>query len=224
MRLTLFFISIFFSCGLLNSQIVWLNDKINLQAEASDTKAEAVFKFKNEGTYSVTITGISSNCGCTTAEIDKKVYNPGESGEIKAILDFGFKTGLQTEEIIIELDDPSNPNKNLLFNVDIPQLLKISPKRIYWLKSKPLEERSVLIEATGTEKFIITSIISGNPNINLFLNPVKDGKLYRLVIKPTGPLSSDYFKMLSSGHHKIRFNVKLPEEIHKSYFIPARIY
>ena len=44
-------------------------------------KATHKFRFSNTGSETLVITDVRSTCGCTVPELDKKSYEPGESGE-----------------------------------------------------------------------------------------------------------------------------------------------
>ena len=44
------------------------------------TKNDCELKFKNTGTALLKITNVHAPCGCTVTNLDKKEYEPGESG------------------------------------------------------------------------------------------------------------------------------------------------
>jgi hypothetical protein len=46
----------------------------------------AVFQIKNTGNYPLIISQVSTSCGCTAAEWEKKPIEPGKTTEIKAIM------------------------------------------------------------------------------------------------------------------------------------------
>ncbi len=53
------------------------------------------FEFKNTSNRAVTITGLDTSCSCTLAELEKRIYAPGESGRVHVMFEVGDQTGLQ---------------------------------------------------------------------------------------------------------------------------------
>ncbi len=57
--------------------------------------AEYTFKYKNTGTAPLKITNITTDCGCTVPEYDKKPVLPGEKAKIKVTFDSqGFRNNI----------------------------------------------------------------------------------------------------------------------------------
>lgn len=59
------------------------------------------FIFKNEGTKSLTVTGIDSGCGCTRVNMPDKTIAPGAEGQIEVIYDSSGEIGKQLKTITI---------------------------------------------------------------------------------------------------------------------------
>ncbi len=76
-------------------------------------KVEHVFKFKNTGDSDLIIRRTKASCGCTAIAPSKKVIAPGEEGEIKAIFDSKGRSGPQSKQITVTLNDPEAPTVNL---------------------------------------------------------------------------------------------------------------
>ncbi len=74
---------------------------------------EMRFPFTNTGMHSVTIKRLHSYCGCTTPEMEKDVYAPGESGVIRVNFDPTGRHGIQVKRIMVYTDDPVLPVKTL---------------------------------------------------------------------------------------------------------------
>ena len=60
-----------------------------------------VFEFKNISDKPLVINFVSSSCGCTTPEYDKKPVMPGGSGKIKVAYDPAGRPGVFSKEIVI---------------------------------------------------------------------------------------------------------------------------
>jgi hypothetical protein len=62
---------------------------------------ERTFKFTNTGNDTLLISEVEVQCGCTEAEVSKKVLLPGESSTIKISLDTETLSGLSVRKIIV---------------------------------------------------------------------------------------------------------------------------
>ncbi|MCF8335857.1 MAG: DUF1573 domain-containing protein, partial [Bacteroidales bacterium] len=85
----------------------------NFGTARQNSKIEYVFRFKNTGKSNLKIRKLRSTCGCTTAELDKKVIAPGESSSFKAIFHTGEREGHQHKSIYFISNDPDNSNLRL---------------------------------------------------------------------------------------------------------------
>lgn len=73
------------------AQLSWPTTVAQPEVSLVDKSVEAVFPFTNAGEDAIEITSVKSDCSCTVAKLDKQVYQPGESGEIKATFTFGAR-------------------------------------------------------------------------------------------------------------------------------------
>lgn len=118
---------------------------IDAQAGPKDKEYVGVYAFTNTGRESVTIANVSSSCGCTTPELNKKTYAPGESGEIKAKFDFGSRTGKQSKTITVLIEGEPKERIQLRLNVEIPQPLAIAPRVLSWSAEENLKPKTITI-------------------------------------------------------------------------------
>lgn len=120
--------------------------RLTYEAGINQASQKAVFPFTNTGEAAITITKIGTSCGCTTAELEKKTYAPGESGEIEAVFDFGARRGLQKKTVTVNTDDPDTPYTQLFIEVDIPERYTVDPRVLQWYMGNPREPKSTRIE------------------------------------------------------------------------------
>ena len=93
-----------------------------------------LFAFVNDGETTVTIEAVNSSCGCTTAALDKKVYAPGEKGELRARFDLGQRRGLQTKTISVKIQN--EPMATILtLAVAIAEPMKVLPSLVLWKRA-----------------------------------------------------------------------------------------
>lgn len=66
---------------------------------------ENVFKFSNTGKKDLEIKDVRSSCGCTVAQPNKKLFKPGESGELKVSFDSKNRSGRTSRTITLVTND-----------------------------------------------------------------------------------------------------------------------
>ncbi len=74
------------------------------------------FWVKNSGTALLNITGVSTSCGCTKAEVDKEVLQPGEQAQLIISYDPGTHKGLVgpiKRMVYIQSNDPLHQEVSL---------------------------------------------------------------------------------------------------------------
>ena len=86
---------------------------------SSQKQIEKEFVFKNTGKRDLIIRKIRTTCGCTTANLEKKVLKPGEYSSFKAVFKFGSRKGMQRKSIYVISNDPSNPQERLTISGEI---------------------------------------------------------------------------------------------------------
>ena len=112
----------------------------------TDLKVEVAFPFVNTGSETVTIDSVHSSCGCTTTELAKTEYKPGESGSIKAIFTFGDRVGAQHKTITVIESEGDKPTTVLLeLFVDIPETVGIEPRVQFWKQNDAPAARPIVI-------------------------------------------------------------------------------
>ena len=72
---------------------------LDVKADSGVAQLAVKFPFKNTGDKKVTIFSAESDCGCTTTGLEKKEYEPGESGVITANFAVGDRVGPQSKQI-----------------------------------------------------------------------------------------------------------------------------
>ncbi|MCC6681685.1 MAG: DUF1573 domain-containing protein [Phycisphaeraceae bacterium] len=131
---------------LASAQLAWEQREVKLDSRLGDEAVEAKFKFTNQGKQPVTITSVKSSCGCATADLEKKVYKPGDSGQVDARFILGDRVGSQSKRIVVRTDSEDSPITTLTIKVDIPEVLRIRPRLVYWRAG---EKREVMAGASA---------------------------------------------------------------------------
>lgn len=166
--------------------IEWTNPRVELVAQVDQDRAEAAFHFKNTGPQKIAIVDVRTSCGCTTATLDKRVYEPGEEGEIKAVFNLAGRSGNQEKVIQVLSDDSPEKPMNLVLNVTIPDAFIIEPRLLIWKKSDAAEapEQFATLTPVGNLKLSVGALKSDNPDFEARLVTEEEGRRFKIVVKP----------------------------------------
>ena len=165
------------------AELQWLKPAQDFQATPEQGKVEAHFAFKNTGTTTVTVKSITTSCGCTTATLDKKVYQPGEGGEIVAVYKFPFQHGALRKLVTVVTDDHPKEPTILDIRVFVHEPFEVKPALVYWRTGAAPEAKAVQLLADGYPVHV-KSVTSSNPRLAATLQTVKAGEEYTVAIKP----------------------------------------
>lgn len=177
------------------AELVWAEKKISLKATPDRETVEARFHFTNSGNAAIEIQQIQSSCGCTTAELDKRTYAPGESGEIVAKFTLGARLGIQTKTIAVKTRGVEEP-MTLTLVVDIPEVLRIRPTFVYWVQGEAPKPRTMTIDVQSDTPVEKMTVACSNPLMTPVLKEVTKGLRYELTVTP-GRTDKVLFSMLT---------------------------
>ncbi len=127
----------------LGAQLSFENTEIRVDLEFGVDRVSRDFVFTNVGDSPVELLDVRSSCGCTTAALEKKVYEPGESGKLTAVFDVGQRVGEQSNSIMVRTDHPERSIHSLIFVVDIPRPLTLSHRFLIWQRNGSADTRRV---------------------------------------------------------------------------------
>ncbi len=157
---------------------------LELEPVVGDTFADFSFPFKNTGPQTIQIVEIVSSCGCTTAELEQRSYQPGESGELKGRFVFEGRTGFQHKKITLKTNDPQQPLIQLSIHLEIPQLVSVTPQFVYWQLGGELEEKIITLKLNE-------QVQASAPQLNYMeslwqvqVHTILPGQTYQVRIKP----------------------------------------
>jgi hypothetical protein len=81
-----------------------------------------VFQVRNAGGETLEITGVSTSCGCTTAEIGSRSLSPGETTDLTVTYDpqaHDGATGEFMRVVYVRSNDPETPEASLTVRVTV---------------------------------------------------------------------------------------------------------
>ncbi len=82
-------------------------------------KLEHVFDILNDTGVSMQIREVTVSCGCTASEVSKKDLAPGESSQVKVILDTAGYKGFIEQFVYVNTDSALKPVVKLTVKVEI---------------------------------------------------------------------------------------------------------
>lgn len=179
-----------------------------------------IFVFKNTGNADLIISDIENSCSCTLSKLanDKKVYAPGESGQILA----GYtdtQLGQVLKHIYISSNDPGNPKAELAIKAAIVAPIDYTKK----LELSPLKDNGgiddIVVKSLDNKPFSITGFQSTNNCIEVQFNPQE--KATQFVLKP----KVDMVKIKNSasdGSFKISLSHPDCEVVSGTFSAPSR--
>ena len=197
------------------AQLKWDKPVQKFDRSPEDREIEARYGFRNTGTTAITIKSLRSSCGCTTAKLEKKVYAPGESGEVTLNFRFGDRKGLHRKGVTVNTDEKTGEPTILNLVVHIHDPLTITPALVWWRRGEGLEAKSVAIDAEAGESVRVTGVSSSNPRFTASLVTGKAGQKYSVAITPTDTAQKDTAE--------IKVQTDYPSDAPRAYTIHARI-
>ena len=165
------------------AELTWAKKTVELKADARSTVLEAKFHFTNTGKKAVDIGQIESSCGCTTAELEQRHYEPGASGDIIARYTVGSHVGLQTKTISVASSDREQPTM-LTLAVQVPEILRITPPYVVWKHGEEAKAKQITLELLQDTPITDISAQSSNAGIGVTMQTLVKGRKYRLDLTP----------------------------------------
>lgn len=170
--------------GSLSATLKWESKTLVLRPSFEDKNIEGSYKFTNTGDHPINIFEVKSTCGCTVPELTKVEYAPGESGQIDAKFDIGYRKGVQEKQITVYSDDPENPEVKLDIRVEIPEVVTIHPAFVFWRMNDDPEAKTVTLDIAEGYTGEITSLSSDDLNFSISGKALEKGKSYSFDITP----------------------------------------
>jgi hypothetical protein len=169
--------------------IEWPQKIIERSTTFKQEDVKANFVFRNTGDRPVTITSVNSNCDCTTAELEKKTYAPGEAGQIIVMFEIGDYTGEHDAHILVTTDTPGVAPTDLILRLHIPEYLRLEPRMAIWHIGSEPREKTIMCAAVAGETVRLTEAHSSDPAVTVRIETVAAGRKYVIHLVPTSTTS-----------------------------------
>ena len=170
---------------LADAALEWSTKDMHFELEPRDRQVETKFDFRNVGNEAVAITKVVTSCGCTTAQLAKTRYAPGESGSIKAIFVVGDRVGEYTATIDLYVDGGTAPADTLKMHFKIPEVVRLTPRTLTWKRGGEPTPQKVLVWAVGKSPVRVLGIGSDDRRLTVSLETMKESRAYEITVVPT---------------------------------------
>jgi hypothetical protein len=160
------------------------------------------FEFTNEGSETLHITDIKPSCGCTTTELKKRVYEPGEEGAIELIFHpKGY--GPQTKTITVKSDSSGSERIIVFIKSTVTPFVQFEPRSVRFADVPTAEGREEEITVTCRDSgAIFGSPQCSNPNFTVewTVPPTNGTGKFTVRLRPGAPKGNVI--------NKVRFDVQ----------------
>lgn len=159
----------------------WEKKTVEVPLAPGEKTIRAEFDFVNVSLTPAVIESVKSSCGCTTAALEKKEYQPGEHGRIVAVFTPGTRKGTQVKGIRVKVRGEDEP-VTLALVARIGPALQINPPLVYWRTGETPQPKILHVSIPPGLGLRVTRVASSDPQITAALEPEKEG--YRIVVTP----------------------------------------
>jgi hypothetical protein len=175
------------------------------QVNLSDTVSPVLesysytFPFKNEGATPIEIIKVKSSCGCTTAKLEKMVYQPGEAGTIEGVFSKGSRTGKQEVSVsVISSNAVSGiETVELSLQLEIPQLLESNPSMVLWRTGSEPTEKAIAVKLSDKFDVQIKAVEIDSSTFSIQLVDGESPTEKKFLIKPVSTATSTTAKVMA---------------------------
>jgi Protein of unknown function (DUF1573) len=184
MRVLLLFL---FLTALPAADLVFDQESLIITPKTGEDRAIVAFPFRNAGTQALTIGKLEASCGCTTVELEKRTYQPGEKGEVSVIFDLNGLAGLQEKSIQVFYD--RGPMILLHLKALMAEAPTVAPTFLTWKVGAAATEQVAVITMPKGVIEHVTEITSSSPAITGKIFP-RDDDTYAIAVTPTSTLEA----------------------------------
>ena len=162
------------------ADLAFTQTTVSLTPKPGSEREIVTFPFSNTGTQAFTITQIEATCGCTTVDLEKRTYQPGEKGEVTVIFDLNGLAGVQDQTVQVYYD--RGAMIMLTIKARLAEAPTVAPTFLTWkVGAAPDEQVAVVTMPAGvTER--VTEVTSSSPDVIATLYP-RDSD-YAITVKP----------------------------------------
>lgn len=203
-RLTAFLLLGAFLCSA-HAELVLDGKVIEVKPKPEDETISALFTFTNKGTKTVKVTSVESKCSCLSATVDSESYAAGAKGVGTAEFKVGSFVGKHEKFVVINTDDPAQPEFVVTFVLDVPEVIQIEPRNLQWWLDDSPDTKEMTVKMVGKDPMKITNVSSTKDTVEFSWKEIAPGREYRITVTPKTT------KEVFLGALKIETDSKIPK-------------
>lgn len=125
--------------------IAWETQRIEKTLPIGEPTIAAKFAFTNNTDAPISISEITTTCGCTAANHSNDAVAPGESGFVRMEFNAGQRRGLQRNSATVHFLPATIPSQRIEFVVAIPDVISARPALLRWQQDTLDQPRTLTI-------------------------------------------------------------------------------
>lgn len=169
------------------AHLKWETTEKTLKLDPTLEEATETFSVVNVGDKPVTVLSIKGTCGCTNADMDKKLLKPGDTATLTATMSTGVRIENKTVQVAVETDDPANSDVILSIVRDVSEAARVEPGSVTWEFDPEMSTKVVEVELKMPNTRI-ASVANVPAGFKAELKTLEEGKRYQVEITPEGTL------------------------------------
>lgn len=166
-----------------SAALTWTSTSFAGQTQPLQKTLEIAYAFKNTGGTTVAIRDVQTNCDCTAATTDKKIYQPGEAGVLHAQFTVGDRGGVYQRAITVVTDDGATPQR-LTLQIEVPELAAVAPRVRDWSIGAAVNEQAIDIVLHDAIRVTFTDVFVSTENFKARFESIEAGRRYRIFVRP----------------------------------------
>ncbi|HEV8537479.1 MAG TPA: DUF1573 domain-containing protein [Bacteroidota bacterium] len=153
---------------------------------------ERLITLRNVGTDTLTISGVSTSCGCTAALVSNDHIAPGDSGILSVKFDAKSYSGKVEKLVSLNTNDTTQKHVNIKFAATVIKSLDFEPEYFFFSTTiDSLTEKTIAITNSSSQTIHILSVKPSSELVSLKLSedklePGEESSL-SCTIRPTEP-------------------------------------
>jgi hypothetical protein len=178
---------------------------IEIKPKPEDETVSTLFTFTNKGTKTVKILSVESKCSCISATVDASSYAAGAKGVGTAEFKVGSFVGRHEKFVVVNTDDPAQPEWVITFILDVPEVIQIEPRTLQWWLDDSPDEKETTVKIIGKDPMKVTNVSSTRDSVEFKWKEIVPGREYKVTVKPKST------KEVFLGALKIETDSKIPK-------------
>ena len=155
-----------------NPSLEFKEPLIKIETKGKLEKFPATYEFRNTGKKAVTITSITSSCGCTVAGSDKTTYAPGESGTIRLEYTPTGPPGVRYYHVGVVTDEVGGRSYELKLQVNHDPRIAMDKRLLVWEQGESRSAKVIKLTMKADDPI---KIKGAEAEKDLFNFSLKDG-------------------------------------------------